>query len=83
MSVEGGRKMCLAVPMKILSLEGSHALAEQDGVRQTINTLLTPEVEVGCYVLVHAGCSIQILDLRAAEETLNSVRELIAGKTAG
>jgi hydrogenase expression/formation protein HypC len=61
--------MCLAVPAKIVQLEGSAATVDLHGNRVEISTLLTPEVKLGDWVLVHAGFSIQHLDEAAAAET--------------
>jgi hydrogenase expression/formation protein HypC len=36
--------------------------------------VLLPEAKVGDYVLVHAGCGMQIIDEQAAMETLEILR---------
>ncbi len=61
--------MCLAVPAKIVQLEGSAATVDLHGNRVEISTTLTPDVKLGDWVLVHAGFSIQQLDEAAAAET--------------
>jgi hydrogenase expression/formation protein HypC len=61
--------MCLAVPAKIVQLEGSAATVDLHGNRVEISTLLTPDVHLGDWVLVHAGFAIQQLDEAAAAET--------------
>ena len=61
--------MCLAVPAKIVRLEGSAATVDLHGNRVDISTTLTPTVKLGDWVLVHAGFSIQQLDEAAAAET--------------
>ncbi|GAH58268.1 unnamed protein product [marine sediment metagenome] len=47
--------MCLAIPVKIVSIEGDEAEAEIAGVRRRISIALTPEVKMGDYVLLHTG----------------------------
>ena len=51
----------------IQSIEGTHAVVELGGVKRTISLMLTPEAEVGNYVLVHAGYAIGIVDEEAGE----------------
>jgi len=68
--------MCLAVPAKIVELDGTTALADLHGNRLNISTLLTPDVAVGDWVLVHAGFAIQQLDAAAAAETFAIMKDL-------
>ena len=51
--------MCLAVPAKIVVLEGTRATVEVPGNRFAADVSLTPGVAVGDYVLVHAGFAIE------------------------
>ncbi len=68
--------MCLAIPALVLSIDGDSAEVDIDGVRRTIGTMLTPQMKVGDYVLLHTGYSIGILKPEEAEETLAVFREL-------
>ncbi len=71
--------MCLGVPMKIISKEGDTVVAEVDGVQREASVmLLSEEVAVGDYVIVHAGFAISRLDEEYAEETLTLMREVFA-----
>ena len=70
--------MCLAVPTKIVSIEGEEAEAEIGGVRRRISIALTPEARAGDYVLIHAGFAISVLDEQEARESLEIFRELEA-----
>ena len=69
--------MCLAIPGKVLAVEGTKAIIDYgDGTsRQADTSLVDPAV--GDYVIVHAGFAIQILDPQEAEETLQLFRELV------
>lgn len=70
--------MCLAVPMKVVSLDNDMATAEIDGVRREASLmLLGDDVSVGDYVLIHAGFAISRLDEAAALETLALMRECL------
>jgi hydrogenase expression/formation protein HypC len=68
--------MCLAIPTLIKSIEGTSARAEIGGVERTISLALTPEAEVGDYVLVHTGFAINVIDEDEAQETLRLLEEL-------
>lgn len=61
--------MCLAIPAKVVSLEGSIAKVDMMGNERTIGTDLVPEVKIGDYVLVHAGFAIEVIEKEIAQET--------------
>ncbi|HEY6006724.1 MAG TPA: HypC/HybG/HupF family hydrogenase formation chaperone [Geobacteraceae bacterium] len=62
--------MCLGVPMQVISISGSDAVAEIDGVQRAASLmLLDGEISVGDYVIVHAGFAISRLDEAEALET--------------
>ena len=70
--------MCLAVPMKIVELKDMEAIVELGGVRRSVSlTLLTEDtLQVGDYVIVHAGFAIQKLDDDDARERLILLKEM-------
>jgi hydrogenase expression/formation protein HypC len=68
--------MCLAVPYKIISIDGTKAVADVMGVKKEIDIRVLDNVKAGDYVLVHAGFAIQRLDQKEANTTLNLLREL-------
>ena len=68
--------MCLAIPMRVVEIDGFKAMAEVDGVRREARLDLLTGVAVGDYVLVHAGLAIATVDPGDAEETLTFLRQL-------
>jgi hydrogenase expression/formation protein HypC len=70
--------VCLAVPARIIELEGDEALAEMSGVRIKVSLVLTPEARLGDYVLIHAGFAINVLNTQEAVETLELFEQLDA-----
>lgn len=62
--------MCLAIPGEVTGLEGEYALVDYGGVKSRVNVSLLEGVEVGDYVIVHAGYAIQKLTREEAEESL-------------
>lgn len=68
--------MCLAVPVLVTSIEGDTALVDVGGISRTVSVLLTPDVKIGDYVLVHTGYAISIVDQEEAQETLKLLEEM-------
>jgi hydrogenase expression/formation protein HypC len=69
--------MCLAVPGKIIEIDGDKAIVEYgQGVTNKANISLV-DVKVGDYVLVHAGFAIKTLDEKEALETLEVWRQVL------
>lgn len=68
--------MCLAIPAKIIELkESSLATVDILGVTRDVAVDLTPQAQVGDYVLVHAGFAIEVVDPQFAQETIDLVKE--------
>jgi hydrogenase expression/formation protein HypC len=71
--------MCLGVPGKIIELKENHrAIVDVNGNRMEISVRLTPEVQAGQYVLIHAGFAMEIIDEDAARETMQILLEVIS-----
>lgn len=70
--------MCLAVPMRVVTIAGEVATCEIDGVRREASLMMVDGVEVNDYVLIHAGFAIEKLDEAEAEETLRQMREVLS-----
>ena len=66
--------MCLAVPMKVIEIQGSTAVVEQEGVSRNVRVDFLSGVQLGDYVLVHAGIAIERVRPEEAEETLRLIR---------
>ena len=71
--------MCLGIPMQVKSIDGMDIVAETDGVRREASLMiLDAEVQVGDYVIVHAGFAIHTLEAAEAEDNIRLLRELAA-----
>jgi hydrogenase expression/formation protein HypC len=68
--------MCLAIPVKVVSIEGNEAEVEIGGVKRRVSIMLTPEAKVGDYVLLHTGYAINVIDESEARETLRILEEM-------
>ncbi len=52
------------------------ATIEVDGVRRSVSTLLVPDLQVGDYVITHAGFALQRVDEEQARESIRLLRQL-------
>jgi hydrogenase expression/formation protein HypC len=68
--------MCLAVPLRIVQINGKEALAEVEGVQRKIRIDFIDEAKVGDYVIVHAGFAIEKLTEENAKENLRLIKEV-------
>lgn len=69
--------MCLAIPARVISVEGNTATVDFGGVTRSVSIALLENVEIGEYVLVHTGYAIQKMDREEAEKTLELWREIL------
>lgn len=71
--------MCIAAPAQVVKIdkEENTLFADFGGVRQEAKLNLLPDVEVGDYVLIHAGYAIEKLSEEAAKESLEAWKELL------
>lgn len=65
--------MCLAVPGRILSVEGTDPLLRSgrvdfSGVVKDVNLAFVPDAAIGDYVLVHVGLALQVIDEAEARQ---------------
>ena len=68
--------MCLAMPMRIVELQGeSECVAELGGVRRSVSLQLLEGAAVGDFVLVHAGFAIAKVDEEDAEASIAALDE--------
>jgi len=63
--------------MRIVEKERDKGIVEAGGVKREVSLHLVEGVEVGDYVIVHAGFAIQKLDEKEAEETLRLLKEML------
>ena len=74
--------MCLAVPGKILSIEGEglarFGQVDFAGVRKKISLSCLPKAVPGDYVMVHAGMAISVVDAAEAQGVFEYLKEIEA-----
>ena len=67
--------MCIAIPGKVVSLEDNFAQVDYSGNLMKVNIGLI-EPRIGDYVLVHAGCAIEVMSKDTAQELIDLFAEL-------
>ena len=68
--------MCLAIPLKLIEINGNDAVGEAMGMRRKVRVDLIAEPKIGDYVMVHAGFAIERLAEEQALEDLETWEEL-------
>lgn len=73
--------MCLAIPGKILSVDGDDpafrsARVSFDGVVKEVSLALVPAAKTDDYVLVHVGFALNVIDEEEANRVLEDLRTL-------
>lgn len=62
--------------MKIREIKDKEAIGEVMGVKKSIRIDFVPDIDVGQYVMVHAGFAIEKLSEKSALEIEETLREL-------
>ncbi len=77
--------MCLAIPMKVISITGGDdplsdppvAVVDADGISREVRLDLVNRMpEVGDYLIIHAGFAINCIDAQEAAQSLRLMREM-------
>lgn len=68
--------MCLAIPARVVELQGNFATVDMAGNIMKISTNLMDDLKIDDYVIVHAGFAINKLDEHEALESLKLLRQI-------
>ena len=68
--------MCLSIPARIISINGSMAEVSAGGTIFKAGLQMVENVKVGDYILLHAGFAIQKISEEDAAETLKILKEM-------
>lgn len=69
--------MCVGVPGKVVEKLEYSAVVDVMGSQTTVGIIFVPEVEVGEYVVVHAGQAMSIVDEEYAMQSVEEWRKLV------
>ena len=67
--------MCLAIPMKVVEIEGNKGVVEYTGIKRQVGLELLEDVKVDDWVIIHTGFAISKLNEEEAQETLSLLKE--------
>lgn len=67
--------MCVALPGKVTEINGLVGKVDFQGNVVDVNIGIV-DAQIGDYVLVHAGCAIEVMKQDAAEELIELFNEL-------
>jgi hydrogenase expression/formation protein HypC len=72
--------MCLAVPGKILSIQGADierlARVSFGGIVKQVSLVYVPEATIGDYVIVHVGFALSVVDEVEALRTFEYLKQM-------
>ncbi len=68
--------MCLAVPAKVIEIDGQMAKVEVEGVSRMVSTMLVPDLKLGDYIIAHAGFALHVVDEKDALESIELLKQL-------
>ena len=72
--------MCLAVPGKIVSIEGAEfartARVSFGGIVKEVSLAYVPEAKIGDYAIVHVGFAISLVDEEEALQTFEYLKQM-------
>ena len=68
--------MCLAIPMKVISIDGDEGIVATFALKRKANFTLLKDVKAGDYILLHAGFAIAKVNPEEARKTIDIVKDL-------
>lgn len=69
--------MCLAIPSKVVSVGPDlQGVVDVMGIERSASFDLTPQVQPGQYVLLHAGFAIEVVDEQYARESIELIEDM-------
>jgi hydrogenase expression/formation protein HypC len=74
--------MCVGVPAKIIEKQEFSAVVDVMGSTMTVGIIFVPEVEVGDYVVVHAGQAMSTIDEENAILSIKEWRRLVDARNS-
>jgi len=60
--------MCLAIPVKLVSIEENIGWVEIGATRRRVSLILLPDAKIGDYILMHAGFAISKVEEKEVKE---------------
>lgn len=74
--------MCVGVPARVIKKMEYSAIVDVMGSQTTVGTIFVPEIELGDYVIVHAGQAMSIVDETYARQSVEEWRKLVDARNS-
>ncbi|WP_343349001.1 HypC/HybG/HupF family hydrogenase formation chaperone [Terrisporobacter petrolearius] len=68
--------MCVAIPGKVIEIYEGESLIDFGKIKKRVNTFFIDNIQVGDYVLIHAGCAIEKVSEEEAIETMDIFKSI-------
>ncbi|HJV44697.1 MAG TPA: HypC/HybG/HupF family hydrogenase formation chaperone [Bacillota bacterium] len=68
--------MCIGVPAKVIEKYEYTATVDVMGTKMNVGTILLDQVQVGDFVIVHAGQAMTVIDEEFAKQSLEEWRKI-------
>ena len=62
--------MCVAIPAKVIEIYENESLVDFGKIKKKVNNFFIENIEIGDYVLIHAGCAVEKISEEEAIETI-------------
>ena len=69
--------MCLGVPLKVIKIHGKEAVGEINNITKKIRIDFVPNVQIGDFVMVHAGFALDVMEKEDANETIDILNQVM------
>ncbi|CAH2715528.1 MULTISPECIES: HypC/HybG/HupF family hydrogenase formation chaperone [Neobacillus] len=74
--------MCVGVPAKVVKKNEYSAIVDVMGSQTTVGIIFVPDVNIGDYVIVHAGQAMSIVDETYAKQSVEEWRKLVDARNS-
>lgn len=74
--------MCVGVPAKVIKKMEYSAVVDVMGSQTTVGIIFVPEVELGNFVIVHAGQAMSIIDETYARQSVDEWRKIVNARNS-
>lgn len=68
--------MCVAIPGKVIEIYEGESLIDFGKIKKRVNTFFIDNIQLGDYVLIHAGCGIEKVSEEEAIETMDIFKSI-------
>lgn len=75
--------MCVGVPARVIEKKEYSAIVDVLGSQMEVGTIFVPDVNIGEFVVVHAGQAMTVIDEEAAKLSIEEWRKIVDARDTG